>query len=330
MKKVIIGIHGLGNKPPKYLLEKWWKASLAEGLESIGINKNLPVFEMVYWADYLHDKPLNKGEKDKDNPYFLRESYNKAPQNFKIKQHSLRRKTFNFLSNQLNRIFLNEDNTLNYSFITDMILKNFFKDLEVYYNDDCKDKNDLTCKVRDLVRNRLVQTIKKYKNYDIMIIAHSMGSIIAFDVLNFLIPTMKINTLVTMGSPLGLPIVISKIAAEQKIKANDKSIISTPPGLTKMWYNFADIRDRVALNYKLVDDFSENKNGVRPIDFFVYNNYEMNGDNNPHKSFGYLRTPEFSKILSDFIGEKKPFFGKILFEKVKEMVKAVRNKLNIK
>jgi hypothetical protein len=202
-----------------------------------------------------------------------------------------------------------------------MILKNFFKDLEVYYNDDCKDKNDLTCKVRDLVRNRLVQTIKKYKNYDIMIIAHSMGSIIAFDVLNFLIPTMKINTLVTIGSPLGLPIVISKIAAEKKIKANDKSIISTPPGLTKMWYNFADIRDRVALNYKLVDDFSENKNGVRPIDFFVYNNYEMNGDNNPHKSFGYLRTPEFSKILSDFIGEKKPFFGKILFEKVKEMVK---------
>lgn len=332
MNKVIIGIHGLGNKPPKYLLKKWWKASLAEGLISIGTNKNLPVFEMVYWADYLHEKPLNKWEKDKDNLYFLREPYKKATKNNTIKQHSLRKKTFGFLSKQLNKIFLNEDNTLNYSFITDVILKKFFKDLEIYYNDDCKDKNDITCKLRDLLRSRLAQTLNKYKNYDIMIIAHSMGSIIAFDVLNFLIPTIKINTLVTIGSPLGLPIVISKIATEQKKKTqtNGISIISTPPGITKMWYNYADIRDPVAFNHKLVDVFSENCKGVRPTDFFVNNDYEMGGDNNPHKSFGYLRSQELSKILSDFIGDKKPFVGKILFEKIKELFKIVRYKLNIK
>ena len=124
MNKVIIGVHGLENKPPQYLLEKWWKASLIEGLKSTGIRKTLPVFEMAYWADILHDKPLNKNEKDRRNQYFLKEPYIKAKKDIEVKQHSLRRKTYNFLSDQLNKIFLNEDNTLNYGFITDLLLKN--------------------------------------------------------------------------------------------------------------------------------------------------------------------------------------------------------------
>ena len=32
-QKIIIGIHGLGNKPPKETLEKWWKQAIADGLK---------------------------------------------------------------------------------------------------------------------------------------------------------------------------------------------------------------------------------------------------------------------------------------------------------
>ena len=35
MAKVIIGIHGLGNKPPKDILEKWWKLSIEEGFKKM-------------------------------------------------------------------------------------------------------------------------------------------------------------------------------------------------------------------------------------------------------------------------------------------------------
>ena len=170
-----------------------------------------------------------------------------------------------------------------------------------------------------------------------MIIAHSMGSIITFDVLNFLIPAAKINTLVTIGSPLGLPIVVSKIAAEQKKKLKGESIMATPPGVTSNWFNFADIMDHVAINFELADDFRENERGILPTDFLVNNNYEINGEINHHKSFGYLRTPEFSKILSDFIADQKlNVVQKILktiqifFEKVKEQYNLVKDKLAIK
>jgi len=326
MKKVIIGIHGLGNKPPKYLLSKWWENAILEGFNSQGIKKKLPKFELAYWADILHDKPLNYWEKETKSPYYLDEPYIKASKNFILEDHYFRLKVVDFVSNQLNRIFLNDDKTINYSFITDFILRKYFSDLDVYYKEECKDEFDVTCKAKDLIRKRIGETIKKYSHYEIMIIAHSMGSIISLDVLNFLISDVKINTLVTIGSPLGLPLVVGKMADEQKIRLNGKSILATPPGVTNKWYNLADIMDKVALNYKLADDFIPNNAGVAPEDFLVINNFESDGVKNPHKSYGYLRTPEFSKILSDFIGDEKMN----LVQKVKVYLLKLVGKMNMR
>ena len=48
---VVIGIHGLKNKPEKNLLTRWWVMSLQEGLQrNFGLASPL-AFELVYWAD---------------------------------------------------------------------------------------------------------------------------------------------------------------------------------------------------------------------------------------------------------------------------------------
>lgn len=329
MKKIIIGIHGLGNKPPKYLLKKWWKDAMNEGMKTQGINKKVPDFEMIYWADILYDKPLNKWEKDHENPYYLDEPYVKASEFVEVEDHAFIMKLTGFISNQLNKIFLNEDKTLNYSFISDYILKKYFRDLDVYYIEECNDKNDNYCKVRHLIRNRIAKAINKYKDYEICIIAHSMGSIVAYDVLNYIIPEKKINTLITIGSPLGLPVVVSKIAAEHnQLHKGEKNMV-TPPGVTSNWFNMADITDRVAINFKLADDFTPNERMVAPKDFLVQNNYQVNGIKNPHKSFGYLRTPQFSKILSDFIGDETLNIRQRVLRKVHEFLEKVKYRINI-
>ncbi|MCF8381192.1 MAG: lipase family protein [Bacteroidales bacterium] len=337
MRKVIIGIHGLGNKPPKYLLNKWWKDAILEGLEIQDISKKLPRFEMVYWADILYDKPLNALIRDIKDPLFMDEPYIKGAPDFITEDHSIRKKVVDFISEQMNKIFLNADKSLNYSFITDFIVHKYFKDLEAYYTAECNDENNEVCKAREIIRKRIATTIRKYKKYKIMIIAHSMGSIIAIDVLNFLIKDVNIDTLVTIGSPLGFPVVVSKIAAEQKEKWNGKTSISTPPGIINKWYNLADIMDKVALNYKLADDFAENSIGVGPQDILVLNNYEINGHKNPHKSYGYLRTPEFSRILSEFIGGREMNMAQRVKNKVRKVVdniklrgEIVKDRLNLK
>ena len=305
MANVIIGIHGLGNKPPKQLLEHWWKLAMVEGLKSNNYKTDLTKFEMVYWADIIHEKALSESEDDINSPLFIDEKYTKAPDNFQIEDHSTRLKVIDFLGRQLNRIFLNEDLSLNYSVIADTIVSKYFKDLEIYYTENPIPGKNEKYLPKDLIRERLLKVLEKYKNEDIMLISHSMGSIIAFDVMTFLAPHIKINTFITIGSPLGLPIVIHKIASEQNKRHAEVNHMITPPCITKKWFNFSDILDKVAFNYKLSGNFSENEHGVKVTDFLVVNNYEMNGIHNPHKSYGYLRTPEFSKILNDFILTEK-------------------------
>ncbi len=328
MANIIIGIHGLGNKPTKKLLVRWWKRAMKEGLETNNYSTHIPKFELVYWADILHDKPLRLSEKDEDSPYFLSQKYTRASPGFVSEDHSTRKKVIDFLRNQMKRVFLNKDLSLNYSFISDAIVNKYFSDLEVYYKEDCTIENESVCKAKDLIKNRLTETLLKYKNDNIMLISHSMGSIIAFDVLSFETNQIPVNTFITAGSPLGLPVIINKIATSQESKSVVDNPMITPPSIYNNWFNYADIMDKIATNYKLADDFAENSHGVIPADFLVVNNYESGGKRNPHKSYGYLRTPEFSKVLFDFIQSGKLTLKQKAISHIYQIYSTIKRKFN--
>lgn len=300
MAKVIIGIHGLGNKPSKDILESWWQAAMIEGLEKHGNSVDLPKFELVYWADILYEKPLDEHISDKEDPYFMDEKYLPGIADFKPEENSLRQKVLDFIEDQLDKLFLNQDLSVNYSGITDLVIHHYFKDLEAYYADECLDENNDRCLSRKLIRERLAATITKYEGEDIMLIAHSMGSIIAYDVLTFMIPDIDIHTFATIGSPLGFPVVQGKIASEWHTKRLVPPKLKTPPGVKKRWVNLADLKDRIALIYDLSENYQPNYRGVVAEDFVVFNDYQSNHIFNPHKSYGYLRTLEFAEILTKF------------------------------
>ncbi len=312
MAKVIIGIHGLGNKPSKETLQNWWKESMLEGLKNTNHDFKFPEFELIYWADILHEEPLDETITDEKHPLYLKDKYVAGKVISTDIKHPIRKKILDWFDEAADKIFLNEDMTVNYSFISEAIIRNYFKDLEAYYENGKITVNDFTFFARDQIRNKLIEVLKKYQDDNIFLVAHSMGSIIAFDILTFNLPKLKINTFATIGSPLGIPFVRSKIAQEKKVVLNDNNKLKTPPGVQENWCNFSDLEDHVAINYSLENDFDENKSGIKAIDFIVNNNYEIDDEKNPHKSFGYLRTPEFSNILLEFIQQKeKGFIQKI-------------------
>lgn len=210
------------------------------------------------------------------------------------------------MEEQLDELFLNEDLTVNYSDSTDLIISRIFKDLETCYHAECPGDLDDKYEARHLIRDRLVQMIKKHEGGDIMILSHSMGTILAYDVLTFLVPDIDIHSLVTMGSPLGFPVVQGNIVAEWQSKLLVPPKLKTPPWVRKHWYNFADLKDRIALIYDLSENFQPNYLGVEAEDFVVYNDYHSGLDYNPHKSFGYLRAPEFANVLAKFAQSRKP------------------------
>jgi hypothetical protein len=73
------------------------------------------------------------------------------------------------------------------------------------------------------------------------------------------------------------------------------------PESVKQWINFADLKDFVALDPTLSDDYAPNSSGVNPVDVVVNNNYQWEGLLNPHSVFGYLQSGECAFHVYNFI-----------------------------
>ncbi len=114
-----------------------------------------------------------------------------------------------------------------------------------------------------------------------MLIAHSLGSIIAYDVLTLDASNVPIDTFVTIGSPLGLPIIKNRIVAEVKQNPSQKTILKTPENIRSHWYNLADLRDKISINDTLQDEFKENAIHIGPVDKIVTNDYAFDDQKKP-------------------------------------------------
>ena len=108
--------------------------AICEGLKKIDQFYFEPRFELVYWSDILNDKPLNQLITDPENPYFLDEPYLPSDNSEEDEEdHSTRKKFLGFLEHQMDKIFLNKDLSSNFEFVSEVIFKKYFKELDVYY-----------------------------------------------------------------------------------------------------------------------------------------------------------------------------------------------------
>ena len=274
MSKMIIGIHGLANKPAEKTLARWWEKAMLEGLQ---VNSKLSLdsldFQSVYWADVMYPQPDPAPDKyrraRKGELKYYREGW----------IDYIRETLLDFGGD----IIDSTKEMFGIDALAEKVLKSKLKDLYRYYEKE---------NIRNELRGRLRQAILDNRDKRLMVVAHSMGSIIAYDVLRELgriDATLSVDHFVTIGSPLGLPHVKHKIMEENPLVRT--------PSIVKKWSNLADRRDPVALDVHLRDDYEANYAGVRVNDDLVMNDW---GDIS-HKSYGYLRTPEFSDLLKNFI-----------------------------
>ena len=315
MSKIIIAIHGLGNKPPFAVMEQWWLQSILDGFRACRFPSSWLNLELVYWAHFIHDQPLDPAEQDKKHPLFLEDPYTQTGNIQRGQGEPLQKKISDYLEKQLDKLLLNEDLTINFSTISDFLIHHFFHDLEIYYGSTTEDKEDPDYFARETIRNSLVERLRRHQNKEILLIGHSMGSIIAYDVLMQNEPDINIHTFVTCGSPLGIPVIMNKIRIEQNIPDSQKQL-TVPENISNCWYNLSDLHDRVAINYNLADDYAPSSRGIGIKDIQVTNTYEINGKKNPHKSYGYLRTPEMADLLYGFLCQGRSRFRIWLMQQI--------------
>ncbi len=283
----IIGVHGLANKPEEITLKGWWQNSILEGLKrNCGNTEQKLNFEIVYWADIDYPVPVP----DSKNP----EPYTAAGAGqLKMYKDGWRDEVVLGALSIGSKPLDWAKRYLGVGKVADAVLAAKLQDLSKYYKNATKGKE-----MCDRVRAKLLDN----SGQRIMLIAHSMGSIIAYDVLREIgrtQPQVRVDHFVTIGSPLGLPHVKDKIWRENHL-------VRTPSVVSK-WTNFVDRRDPVALDVHLSDDYEENVAGVRVRDDLVINGYTgkkkdgKDGKPNHHKSYGYLRAPEMSNAIRAFL-----------------------------
>lgn len=316
-RPIIIGVHGLGNKPTQSLIRNWWKWSLTEGLKKVEGKQKRFSFKMAYWADLMYPKPLDPNIKDPDHELHIEEPYISQP----IPSPKIRHTFWHYGKLMFDRIketmFLSRNGLANYRVLFDMVVRSSFQDLDAYYDSPDEEKLDSE-PVRQKIRQRLKVLLRKYRDHKIMIVSHSMGSLIAYDVLTEVADQYEVDVFISMGSPIGLPVLRKKMALEHEIPYSEGMLLPTPNNI-KSWYNFSDPEDHFAVFNNLKSYYSPNVRGISPKDFTVDNDYKDWVTNNAHKSFGYLRTPELAQIVADFLGQKKTIWqrGKNLLKRKK-------------
>jgi len=270
----IIGIHGLANKPEEVELAEFWYSSLQEGLEkNSGINIDALPFTSVYWANVLYPLPDTNYDAYRPAPAGALKTYEAGTLD------SIRAGVGDVVGNGLD--WLKEH--FNLGALADGVLEAKLNDLSRYYEEEA---------IRDELRRRLRNTLLDHDGESIMLICHSMGTIIAYDVLRELgraRPNFRVAHLITIGSPLGMPHVKRKILQEWRTAR-------TPTNVDR-WDNLADKRDPVAIDVYLRGDYKANGRGVEVRDDLIFNDW--GGIN--HKSYGYLRCPEMSTLVAAFI-----------------------------
>jgi hypothetical protein len=274
---VIIGIHGLANKPPVDEKTRWWKTAIAEGLaRNEGRADPEFLFEFVYWADLRYDAPLS--EDSNREPYRPYDGTGPLP--------SVEEAPATTAKDVLAPLYAGIDHVEEATGVTlvdDLILEHRFDDLWHYH---------LERSFAQQVRARLTERLRAFRDHRILLVAHSMGSIIAYDVLRLLErqdPLLQVEHLITAGSPLGLAKVKLKFEAEH----GDLRV----PNNISAWTNLADGEDVVAIMGALDADYEPSHTGVHIVDQRVVNRYRRSdGEPNHHKSYGYLRVPEFSRV----------------------------------
>lgn len=161
-------------------------------------------------------------------------------------------------------------------------------------------ENNVACNIRDILKQQL--RTKLNNNENVLLIAHSMGSVIAYDALWELSHLEQINgkvDLLTIGSPLGMNYV------QRRIMGNNYTGIKKYPTNIRNWVNVSSIGDITALDRIFADDFGEMQElgiieNIEDHCEGIYNFFHNDKGLNCHRSYGYLVNPAVGKVIADW------------------------------
>ncbi|MBE9127981.1 MULTISPECIES: S8 family serine peptidase [unclassified Coleofasciculus] len=289
----VVYVHGIGEQPAPAVLKRSWDKAL------FGIDMGART-RLAYWSDIQYPQPIAAAktqgfaiaaletERPLSDTEVIEESQQLVPESNEAHAYAEKLAQEMLANNAPSRgvstqFFGGDLRLLPDSIrrkITEWLTKSFIQDTAAYFYNEQKRE-----KIRDRLRQILIPENGLY-----LVIGHSMGSIIAYDVLRQLENSdIPIPLFLTIGSPLGIEAVKDNLGHPWKV----------PTGVTN-WQNFADRFDPVAFDKGISNDFSP----IGKIKDSIVRNLKSDSllDFDPHSGTGYLGTKEVQRAVQEVVG----------------------------
>lgn len=154
------------------------------------------------------------------------------------------------------------------------------------------------------IREQLKKVIRPMldNNEAVLVIGHSMGSIIAYDAfweLSHIEHRKDKLDFLSLGSPLGMNFV------QHRLLGNNEQGKRKYPGIIRRWINIASVGDITALDRHFNDDFHPMQElgiieSIEDHTDGIYNFFHNEEGLNCHRSYGYLVNPATGKVIADW------------------------------
>ncbi len=319
--KRIIMIHGLASKPPREVTHDLWRTTLTENIRvshrqlAKKLDTHPDVFVSAYWADMIpHHIPDDAAYCKK-----LKIQVDKViaeRREIKDRFHvGMGEKVGSFFKDRGLDLVKLLAGALT---VKDDVMTNFLRETELYEQDQY---------ISDQIREPLESALRDAwdKNCEPIILAHSMGTFISYDVMwRFAhrkvdgfrqYNNKRVKMFVTMGSPLGDSTVRDLLFADHHREHGTRQY----PSNIDFWHNYACLGDVVSHQKNFAEIFYQpmrelklfpSTKKFRTIDYVdLHNPFEVvthSGNRkrekrNPHKSYGYLAQPRLGSWVADYL-----------------------------
>lgn len=310
----VVFIHGIANKPePKELLRRW-RSAVANGAEDLDLGAEGVDTSLVYWADVMYAEATSASEFESA---LVKDSVEGAEGIGLIEEAGASPEEQAFVRALARRLELDEATLTGCDLdekaepapkaeaefqpdyleriplpwvVKRRFLRLFLRDVHHYlFNTVSEPRPGEKYQTQTVIRQRFLDGLQAAAGDGgpVIVVAHSMGTVIAYDCLKRVPDCPRIDALITIGTPLGIDEIQDKLKPEWS--RNDGFPSEHVAG---SWANIHDSLDVVArLDPKLANDFKKNSKTV------VADSRQDNGGVWRHDAEKYLKGAVFQGAL---------------------------------
>jgi hypothetical protein len=170
---------------------------------------------------------------------------------------------------------------------SEVVIEGFLTDVAYYLDVE---------EIRTLVLDEVAGAVRKAagEHGQVVVVAHSLGSVVGYDLFDALGGEVDVPLLVTAGCPLGLPAVMRNVRPTHSVRQQRPGPVVK--GAAVPWLNAYDVRDVVALVNPLAAFYT---GGMRDERTF-------NGSD-PHSIADYLSDPDVARPIGRALAGRSPW-----------------------